>query len=210
MSDTNAQQSVTLAVNAAGFLSATMPVSKRENGKAVKIGDVAFFVPALAAFGIDAKVESVSEEDGLPVYADPKADWLFSAVVAAVKQKVRSILDGATFTEGNSAPADFEALLAEGKRGGAGQWLALVAKLKKAFAAYVAGLGKSAAVQAKLVEMFSNPKGLSMAANETKAKFRPYLEGFVEACEDTDLLEAGAKYLTQIEDALAETALEDF
>ena len=198
--NTQAQAPITLAVNEAGFLAATMAINKTVDKKYVKVGDVQYFVPTLAAFGIDAKVEAISEDDGLPVYADEKHDWLFSAICAKVALKVRSMLEpqSVTFKDGASAPADFAALMAEGKRGGAGQYMAMMSELRKAFAAYIDTLGKSAATKKVVCDAFANPEGVALASEDMRGKFAVYFNGFIEACNNAELLERGQKHLEKL------------
>ena len=198
---TNEQaKSITLTTNEAGFIATAMTINKTENKKYVKVGDVQYFIPTLAAFGIDAKIESINEEDGLPVYADEKHDWLFSAICAKVAAKVRNMLESQSivFKDNGTAPADFAALLAEGKRGGAGQYMAMMSELRKAFAAYVDTLGKSAATKKVVCDAFANPEGVALAAEDMRTKFAVYFNGFVEACDNAELLERGQKHLEKL------------
>lgn len=199
MSEQNTK-AIELVTNEAGFLKASMTINKTENKKYVKVGDVEYFVPSLAAFGIDAKVESINEEDGLPVYADEKHDWLFGAICAKVAAKVRNMLESQStvFKDNGTAPADFAALMAEGKRGGAGQYMAMMSELRKAFAAYIDTLGKSAATKKVVCDAFANPEGVALASEDMRGKFAVYFNGFVEACDNADLLERGQKHLEKL------------
>ena len=102
------------------------------------------------------------------------------------------------FKDNGTAPADFAALLAEGKRGGAGQYMAMMSELRKAFAAYVDTLGKSAATKKVVCDAFANPEGVALAAEDMRTKFAVYFNGFVEACDNAELLERGQKHLEKL------------
>lgn len=206
------QTPATLVLNDAGFISAKLPIQATENKKFVKLGEVQYFVPTLESFGLTAPIESISEEDGLPVYADEKMDFLFSALVKQIAIKAKQALQPKSLQlkDGASIAATWAELLAEGKRGGAGQYMAILAELRKAFEAHVRTLGKSEGVQRYLTDAFANPKGIMLADEGNKAKLKAYFEAFVDACEDADLLERGQVHLEKLLAACEVVALDDF
>src|SRR5688572_21744745 len=110
------------------------------NKKRKPLGTVQVPFPTLQDFGIQAAVElwdkdtAVSDagkannavigqpriEDGVPVYADPKADWLQSAIAERVKQMARNRFKpkSTELRDGATLPEDFDTLTAETARTG--------------------------------------------------------------------------------------------
>jgi len=216
MSDTtNAQAVKAPVVNPAGFVQSTIEISKKNaaTSKHEKVGEVTIYVPPLALFGLDSKIKSYGD-DGLPIYEDDKADWLFAAAVAAVKAKARnSLVSGTADLKPDTViPADFEQLLAEGQRGG--EALAAVRDLKKALDVWLATESKkSTAAQDKIRVYFSSRQGLSVQPMDVKERMVSYITTFSEwlAEKDLALLERGAKYLgSLIEVCAAEDEATDF
>jgi hypothetical protein len=172
-----------------------MDVSKKVNGKFAKQGEVTITVPTLAdviAFVTspikkDEKgVEIV--EDGLPVYEDDKANWVQSAILAAVKAQARNKLVSGTATlkEGNTIPTDWDGLLAEGVRGG-GEALAIAREAKNLFAEWMAKQGKSEAATNAVVGLFSNRQALALQSATNKGKVKAYVESFAESLDEAAL-----------------------
>jgi hypothetical protein len=87
-----------------------MEVSKKATvaGKPqyVKQGKVTIYYPLLADFGIAAEVKEIDEE-GFPVYSDAKLQYVFDAILAAVKAQARNKL-----VSGTAMLAAFKAWLA--------------------------------------------------------------------------------------------------
>lgn len=204
-----------MQLNDAGFAASTIEISKKNaaTNKHEKVGEVSIFVPPLKLFGLDAAIKSIGD-DGLPVYDDDKADWLFNAVVAAVKAKARnSLVSGtANLKPDTTIAADFEALLAEGTRGG--EALAVVRDLKKQLDVWLATESKkSAAAQDKIRVYFQSRQGLSVQSMDTKERMVGYITQFSEwlAEKDVALLEKGSKYLNSLlEVCEAEDGATDF
>jgi hypothetical protein len=173
----------------------TIDVSKKVNGKFVKQGEVTITVPVLADVmefvnsqqKLDDKGAAV-EEDGLPVYADDKANWLQGCMLAAIKAQARNKLVSGTATlkEGLSIPTDWESILAEGVRGG-GEALAIAREAKTAFAEWMGKQGKSEAATQTVVTLFSNKQALALQSEANKGKVKAYVEAFAESLEATAL-----------------------
>lgn len=172
-----------------------MDVSKKVNGKFAKQGEVTITVPTLAdviAFVTSPikKDEKGTEivEDGLPVYEDDKANWVQSAILAAVKAQARNKLVSGTATlkDGNTIPTDWEGLLAEGVRGG-GEALAIAREAKNLFAEWMAKQGKSEAATNAVVGLFSNRQALALQSATNKGKVKAYVESFAESLEEAAL-----------------------
>lgn len=203
--------------NEAGFATSKIEVSKKHptTGKYEKQGEVTIFVPTLDLFGLQAEVKEVGD-DGLPVYADRKLDYLFSAVLAAVKAKARNSLVSGTaeLKAGVTIPADFDALLAEAERGGGAEALAVVRDLKAQMANWISNVQKKSAGTSKLVtDLFGNRNALSLQSDANKEKMKGYIAGFAEwlGDENVELLEKGQKYLESlIAAASTEVSTEDF
>jgi hypothetical protein len=192
-------------------------VNKKVAGKYEKVGEVAIFVPTLEDAGFTAERQMDKEgkpvvEDGLPVYVEDKHNWVQGAMLAAVKAQARNKLvpGSATLKDGASIAEDWDALTAEGERGGNGAALAAVRELKAAFVAWVATLGKSATTQQVLTTLFGNRQALSLQSPSHKEKMEAYVTDFA-ATLDADALAKGERYLQSLIDACkAETEAEDF
>lgn len=175
-----------------------------------KVGDVTIPLPTLKAFGIDAKIKEMGE-DGLPVYEDDNLDWLFGAAVAMCKAQARNKLISGTadLKDGQKIAENFAELTAEGERKGNAEALKLAKEVQTSFAAYVQGLGKSAAAQGVLIGLFRNKQALALQADDTKTKFKKYLSDYAETLEQKDLERYG-KYLTSVEESCAAGTPTDF
>ena len=192
-------------------------VSKKENGKYVKVGEVAIYVPTLVEAGWDAEQQTGVDgqplmEDGLPIYKTDQANWVQGAILAAVKAAARNKLVSGTvqLKEGASIASNWDELTAEGERGGNGAALAALRELKALFAAWVAKLGKTAGAQAMLVSLFGNKQALALQSPTNKQKMAGYIEDFSESLSAVQL-EAGQKYLqTLLDHCEGEVDLGDF
>lgn len=173
----------------------SIDVSKKENGKFVKKGEVTITVPTLAdvipfvtsEVKKDDKGQEVYE-DGLPVYEDDKANWLQSAMLASIKAQARNKLVSGTATlkEGLTIPEDWDGILAEGVRGG-GEALAIAREAKAAFAEWMSKQGKSEAATQTVVTLFSNKQALALQSAVNKGKIKAYVEAFAESLDETQL-----------------------
>lgn len=203
--------------NEAGFATTKIEVSKKDAtlNKHVKVGEVEIYVPTLDCFGIMAEVKEVGD-DNLPVYADEKMDYLFSAVLAAVKAKARNSLVSGTadLKPGVTIPADFTTLLAEAQRGGGAEALAVVRDLKAKMQHWIATVQKKSAGTVKLVcDLFASRQALALQSEANRQKMQGYISDFAAwlADEDVELLEKGQKYIESLLAAAStEITTEDF
>ena len=203
---------VAVVKNSAGLITKTLTISKKEGGKYVEQGKVDIYIPDLSLLGVTA--EEGEPEDGLPTYKDAKAQYLFDAVIAAVKLKARSSLQPGTalLKEGTKIPETLEEVMAQGERSGGAEALAAIRELKKAFAAWVASLKKTQKTSEQIVGYFNNREALSLMTDEVKEKMQGYVAAFIEA-SPAEVLEKGQKYLTSVLEAATitdEAEAEDF
>lgn len=173
---------------------------KKDNGKHVAVGSINVFVPELKDLGWDVEVKEL-DDDGLPVYADAKAQFAQDALTAAVKAQARSKLLPGTITlrDGSRIATSVSELLEVGRRGGNGEALAFIRDLKVMFAKWVAGTGKSETVQKVLTTLFANRAALSLQSESVRTKFAGYLGDFSESLEE-DVLEKAENYLQSLLD----------
>lgn len=203
--------------NEAGFAQTKIEVAKKVGDKRQKVGEIMIYVPTLESFGIAAEIKSIDEDDGLPIYADEKHDYLFGAVIAAVKAKARNSLVSGTadLKPGVTIPANFAELLAESGRGAGGaEALATVRELKAKMGFWLASVEKkSAGTQAFINGLFANRQALSLQSEVNRGKMTDYIGKFAEwlADDNLELLEKGQKYINSLlEAAQAATAADDF
>lgn len=184
----------------------TMEVNKKGAGnKYEKVGEVNIFVPLLAELFPDSVKQSVDKdgkavvEDGLPVYEDDKHNWVQGAIFAAIKAQARNKLKPSTaqLKDNQKIAETWEEITAEGERVGNGEALKLVAEAKKAFAAYVAGLGKSASAQQMLNMLFSNKQALALQSEANKQKMQNYVTEFATSLDEATMTKY-EKYITSI------------
>lgn len=193
-----------------------LEVSKKENGKYVKVGDVVLFIPTLADFGIEVEPKAVVLDkdgqpvnQGLPVYEDAKIQYVFDAVFAAVKADARNKLETGTATlkEGATIASTVEELITVAERDGAAM-LAFRAMLA-AFKEFLTHSGKTAATQAAILTLASNKASLKLQPADMKARFLVHLTSFATSLT-ADQAGHFAKSLGNLEEACsAADALDD-
>ena len=160
-----------------------MEVSKKENGAYVKVGEVTLFYPLLSELGLavepskweksdkDGKAVAATADDvgAFPVYADDKVQYVFDAVLAAVKATARNRLVSGTASlkDGNKIAETIEELLAEGTR--SGEALKVRREYFAAFKAWLPSLGKSAAFCQAVYDVTSNVKNIQYQPDQRKA-----------------------------------------
>lgn len=188
----------------------TIDVSKKVevNGKGVfkKVGDMIISVPPLSdciqyvtsPIKRDEKGAEV-EEEGLPVYEADEANWIQSAILAAVKAQARNkmVSGTATLKDGLKIAETWAELCAEGVRGNAG--LQLARDFKAAFTDWIGKQGLSEAATATLTTLVSNKAALQLQVPATKAKVQARLEAFATSLEAADL----EKFQRPFESAMA-------
>ncbi len=160
----------------------TMTVSKKEDGKYVKQGDISVFYPLLSEMGLSVDPKETDEE-GFPVYADEKVQFVFDALLAAVKANARNKLVSGTvqLKDGLSIAETVEQLLESGGAGNKGEALAIVREMLAAFKAWLPTTGKSAKVQEAVLGLASNKKSLMLQPADKKEKFLGYLGNFAQS-----------------------------
>ena len=179
----------------------TMIVSKKEEVKGkneyVKKGEVEVFYPLLSELGFAVEPEK-SDEEGFPIYKDEKAQYVFDAVLAAVKSAARNklVTGTATLKPGLSIASTIEELMEGVNKGDA---FAATREFLAAFKAFLPSTKKSEKVQAAVFDLAKNKAGLSLQPDDKKAKFLVYITDFTATLN--------AEQATRFERAL--TALEE-
>lgn len=163
-----------------------MEVSKKVDGQYEKQGEVVVYYPLLSDLGIAVEPQK-DDDEGFPVYADDKVQYVFDAVLAAIKAQARNKLVSGTATlkAGLSIAATVEELLESGG-GNRGQALAIVREFQNAFKAWLPSTGKSAAVQSLALTYAKNKEALALADADRKQKFGKYLTDFAASLSAED------------------------
>jgi hypothetical protein len=168
-----------------------MDVSKKDpkTNKYVKQGEVAVTTPLLADVIPFMGAAITSEEEGVPVYDAPEANWLMSAILSYVKATARNKLISGTanLKDGLKIPETWAEFTAEGIRGGGAALLAYQ-EAKRSFAEWITKQGKTENVQNTLITLFGNKAALSLQSTKNKEKMKAYVEEFASALEE-DVLE---------------------
>lgn len=157
-----------------------MEVSKKEVvdgvSQYVPQGKVEVFYPLLAEFGFAVEPEK-EDADGFPIYKDEKAQYVFDAILAAVKAAARNklVAGTATLKPGLSIASTIEELMEGGNKGDA---LAANREFLAAFKAWLPSTKKSEKVQAAVFDLAKNRAGLSLQPDDKKQKFLVYLTDF--------------------------------
>ena len=186
----------------------TMEVSKKENGAYVKQGDVEVFYPLLNELGLSVEAEKFDDE-GFPVYSDEKVQYVFDAVLAAVKAQARNRLVSGTATlkPGLTIASTVEELLESG--GNKGDALAAVREFLAAFKAFLPSTGKSEKVQAAVYELARNKAAVAIQSDEKKEKFQVYLTSFASTLTPEQAARFSRSLLSLEEACAAGDALDD-
>ena len=185
-----------------------MEVSKKENGAYVKQGDIEIFYPLLSELGLSVD-PTKSDEEGFPIYSDEKVQYVFDAVLAAVKAQARNRLVSGTATlkPGLSIASTVEELLESG--GNKGDALAAVREFLAAFKTWLPKTGKSEKVQAAVYELARNKASVALQSDDKKAKFAVYLSGFAETLTAEQVARFSRPLLALNEATEAGDALDD-
>ncbi len=167
----------------------TMEVSKKEGGAYVKQGEVVVHYPLLNELGLNVEAEKTDDE-GFPVYADERVQYVFDAVLAAVKAQARNRLVSGTATlkPGLSIATTVEELLESG--GNKGEALAIVREFLAAFKEWLPKTGKSEKIQAAIYELARNKAAVMLQPQDKKEKFAAYITQFAETLDS----EKAARY----------------
>jgi len=190
----------------------TMEVSTKEDvdGKAqyVKQGEVVVYYPLLSELGL-AVEPTKNDEDGFPVYADEKVQYVFDAVLAAIKAQARNKLVSktATLKPGLSIATTVEELLESG--GNKGDALAAGREFLAAFKAWLPSTGKAEKVQAAVYNLARSVSNVSLQPDDKKAKFATYLQDFAETLTEAQAERFSRSLLNLNEACTAGDALDD-
>ena len=176
----------------------TIEVSKKENNAYVPVGEVTVFYPLLSELGLPVE-PSGKDDAGFPTYADERVQYVFDAVMAAVKAAARNKLypQSATLKEGNKIAETVEELLASGGR--SGEALETRRAFLAAFKAWLPSLGKPAGFNAAMADLVSSMKNLPYMSTERKAAVNKYVAEFA-ASLPADMLAKFERILTQIDE----------
>ena len=185
-----------------------MEVSKKESGAYVRQGEIEVFYPLLSELGL-AVEPTKNDEEGFPIYSDDKVQYVFDAVLAAVKAQARNRLVSGTATlkPGLTIAATVEELLESG--GNKGDALAAVREFLAAFKAWLPKTGKSEKVQAAVYELARNKASVALQSDDKKAKFAVYLAGFAETLNAEQVARFSRPLLALNEATEAGDALDD-
>lgn len=192
----------------------TLPNGRKEH-KEVGRCNVPF--PTLADFGIQAEQAVQKDdkgnavvgadgkpvlafEDGVPLFADQKMDWLQQAIVFKHQAAVRNKFTKGKLKPGMSLPEDFESLLEQVGR--SGEALALRREAKASFEAFLQSCGKSAGTVATLTELFANSaKMLSSASPKYIEGLAVQVTKWVESLSDEHKARFAPK-ITELNDSI--------
>ncbi len=186
----------------------TMVVSKKEGGEYVKVGEVAIFYPLLSEMGLAVEPKETDKE-GFPVYEDSKVQYVFDAVLAAVKAQARNKLVSGTATlkPGLTIAETVEQLLESGGR--SGEALANRREFLAAFKAWVPTLGKSKGFSDQLISLASNAEALAVIEAAKREKFSGYLISFAETLNSEQAAKFGAT-MTKLNEACTQDSESDW
>ena len=186
----------------------TMEVSKKENGAYAKVGEITVYYPLLSELGLSVE-PAKTDEEGFPIYSDEKVQYVFDAVLAAVKAQARNRLVSGTATlkPGLTIASTVEELLESG--GNKGDALAAVREFLAAFKAWLPKTGKSEKVQAAVYELARNKASVALQSDNKKARFAVYLSGFAETLNAEQVARFSRPLLALNEATEAGDALDD-
>lgn len=185
-----------------------MEVSKKVDGAYVKQGDVTVYYPLLNELGLSVD-STKNDADGFPVYADEKVQYVFEAVLAAVKAQARNKLVSGTATlkAGLSIASTVEELLASG--GNQGDALAAVREFLAAFKAWLPKTGKAQKTQEAIYELARNRASVTLQTADKKEKFAAYLQQFAETLDAEQAARFGRPLMALNEACESGDALDD-
>lgn len=182
-----------------------------------EIGQADIPVPILADFGINAEQAKLTADDedvkagkakagdpafdnGVPVYAEPKWDWLQNAITFRIAASSRNKFTKGQLKPGATLAEDFEQLTAETAR--TGEALALRREAKASFEKYLTSLNKKASTVAQLGELFFNSaKVLPTAGEKYVEALSKYVGEWVQTLNDTEQSRYAPK-ITELQESI--------
>ena len=186
-----------------------MEVSKTENKKYVSVGKVAVHFPTveeIAGFCQGAKVVK-TDDDGIPEYESPEANWIQTAILSYAKANARNKLVSGTcdLKDGLKIAETWAEFTAE--TGRSGEALAIMREAKAEFSDWISKQGKSEAVTKVLITLFNNRAALELQTAGNKAKMQTYVEQFAESLSEEKLARM-QKPIENVLEACTESALD--
>jgi hypothetical protein len=175
-----------------------MEVSKKEDKAYVKVGEVEVFYPLLSELGLTVEPTG-KDEEGFPTYADEKVQYVFDAVLAAVKATARNRLVSGTATlkPDNTIADTIEALLATGER--SGEALKQRREYFNSFKAWLPSTGKSAAWCLGMFDIITNVKNIPYQSPTRKATVKDLVAQHA-ATLDAESVAKWERVMTQIDE----------
>lgn len=173
---------------------------KLANGKKEhkKVATVSIPTPILQDFGINAEQAVYGDdadtakgqvkgapafENGVPLYADPKWDWLQQAILFRISATSRNRFVKGELKAGASLAEDFDALTAETAR--TGEALALRREARVSFEAYLQKLNKKQPTVQLLGELFFNSaKVLASAGDKYVEALSKYVGEWLDTLDE--------------------------
>lgn len=151
-------------------------------GQREEVGAVELFAPTLQELGLAYEPKEQDKETNELVYEDRTAQFLYNAIVAAVKANARNkFLPGTVdLRPGATLPSNLEELVAP-TVSNKGQALAELRTLKEMFKEFATGLAKPDAIKQALIQLFGSESNLSLMEASKRAKIKPYFEEFGNA-----------------------------
>lgn len=170
---------------------------KKENKE---VGKATIPCPILADFGVTAEQSKDKEgnlafENGMPLYSDPRMDFLQSAVINMVALRNRNKFEKGKLRDGAELASDFDTLFEQS--GGAGDALALRREARTSFELYLQQKGKKAAIVTLLSDIFQNSaKVLNGAADKVVQALSAHVEGWIDTLSE----EQQARFMPKIKE----------
>ena len=172
-----------------------LPISKTVDSKREQIGEVTVFCPSLADFGIEA-APTGWDKDGALTYASDVHNFLYGAVVAAVKTATRNKFQpGSDQLRVGAKIAESLAELVAPATNNKGQALVERRALMDMFKQWIASSGKNEAVQKMLTMMLDRTDNLLLQDADKRGKIKQYFVDFGNATAER-LTDWQANYLS--------------
>lgn len=176
-------QAATLTLAAAIQMAVSKNVDK--GGKTVRenVGSIELYSPTLAAFGINVEPTGADKDTGELTYANLDHQWLYSAILAAVKSNARNKLaPGSTSVKaGTKLPTTLEELVTPSEN--TSTVLADRRALFDYFKGFLATLEKPENVKRLLISFLEKPELLGVQPADKRAQIKPYFEQFGQTIE---------------------------
>ena len=149
-----------------------------------KVGEVSVYSPTLADFGMAVEPVSQDAQTGELTYAEPASQWLYNALLGAVKANARNKMQtGSTDLKANNKFAStLEELITPAETGSV--VLAERRGLIDMFKGYLGELAKPENVKKLLLNFLEKPDTLALQPAEQRAKIKAYFDTFGGQVED--------------------------